>query len=769
MDVPPRFGQTSGLFLLSDPHPAPVRSKDDDDDDMKFTDRLEDWDCKNHQTITCRHYTTAGLSHEYQLWGLLVNMKQAPKQMINEFLSSMQSIWDQLEQFVHIVKDPVDATILATKQDQFRLIQFLMALTSEFEPAHATLLQQDPRTNQVLGIDRRVGWMFKLTSLHLPSTLTPPSSHVAHTASIFPLSLWHLRLDPSAILRIPHADSPVFPLAPPPIVDPVLDQISLLPLAAPPNLPFTAPPADSLVFPKNLYRPWILSLIGLLPFSFVALTESTRTRPNLMALVNGIRLVSLPRDMLRNMGLTMRRLLLMLLVLPLHLQVIQTIQTKFVFFIALFMVLSKLLESGLPSLAVLCISLASYLDDHSGIFDFKQFPHQQFEMKDLGHLSYFLGLEVSSDFNGYYLSQAKYASDLLSRAGSTDIKVVSTPLKMNAHLAPLDGTPLSDATLYHQLIGSLVYLTVIRPDIAHAVHLHSKKQHIVFLSSTEAEYPALASTTSELLTLCWLLEDIGFTYCSPTVIHCDNRSAIQIMQNDVFHECTKHIEIDCHLVHHHLSAGILRLHPVYLRSSQLALLIRLLTSLRRLFFLAAFIGWYRVTITAPILTYHLPFYLFFIRSRLVWERFVGGLGDSSLQRILSLLSAHPCLSSGFRDLLWLWLFGGQPVWGSPPVRVSVRVSLDYSTFEVDSSKPLFEGPLPHLNRMASLAKATSIQLLRGLLGWDLDSKLAAVPDNNCCGCSYYLLDCRQNLCSKGFPPPAVVDVVCGLFLFCCVC
>jgi hypothetical protein len=126
------------------------------------------------------------------------------------------------------------------------------------------------------------------------------------------------------------------------------------------------------------------------------------------------------------------------------------------------------------------------------------------------------------------------------------------------------------------------------------------------------------------------------------------------------------------------------------------------------------------------------------------------LGDSSLQRILSLLSAHPCLSSGFRDLLWLWLFGGQPVWGSPPVRVSVRVSLDYSTFEVDSSKPLFEGPLPHLNRMAPLAKATSIQLLRGLLGWDLDSKLAAVPDNNCCGCSYYLLDCRQNLCRRVF-------------------
>jgi hypothetical protein len=113
-------------------------------------------------------------------------------------------------------------------------------------------------------------------------------------------------------------------------------------------------------------------------------------------------------------------------------------------------------------------------DDHSGISDFKQFLHQQFEMKDLGHLGYFLGLEVSSDSTGYYLSQAKYASDLLSRAGLTDTKVVSTPLEMNARLTPLDGTPLSDATLYRQLVGSLVYLTVTRPDIAHAVHLVSQ-------------------------------------------------------------------------------------------------------------------------------------------------------------------------------------------------------------------------------------------------------------------------------------------------------
>ena len=81
-------------------------------------------------------------------------------------------------------------------------------------------------------------------------------------------------------------------------------------------------------------------------------------------------------------------------------------------------------------------------------------------------------------------------------------------------------------------------------------------------SSTEAKYRALADTASELVALHWLLEDMGLTHSSPTVIHCDHRSAIQIAHNDVFHEHTKHIKIDCHLVRHHLFAGILRLLPV---------------------------------------------------------------------------------------------------------------------------------------------------------------------------------------------------------------
>ena len=110
-------------------------------------------------------------------------------------------------------------------------------------------------------------------------------------------------------------------------------------------------------------------------------------------------------------------------------------------------------------------------DDMQGIQDLKHFLGRQFEMKDLGPLNYFLGLEVSSFTNGYYLTQAKYTSDLISQASITDSKIVDTPIEYNCRLNSHDGESLSDATLYKQLVGSLIYLTVTHPDISYAVHV----------------------------------------------------------------------------------------------------------------------------------------------------------------------------------------------------------------------------------------------------------------------------------------------------------
>ena len=113
-------------------------------------------------------------------------------------------------------------------------------------------------------------------------------------------------------------------------------------------------------------------------------------------------------------------------------------------------------------------------DDMQGIQDLKHFLGRQFEMKDLGPLNYFLGLEVFSSTNGYYLTQAKYTSDLISRASITDSKIVNTPIEYNCLLNSHDGESLSDATFYKQLVGSLIYLTVTRPDISYAVHIVSQ-------------------------------------------------------------------------------------------------------------------------------------------------------------------------------------------------------------------------------------------------------------------------------------------------------
>ncbi|CAL2250164.1 unnamed protein product [Prunus armeniaca] len=227
-------------------------------------------------------------------------------------------------------------------------------------------------------------------------------------------------------------------------------------------------------------------------------------------------------------------------------------------------------------------------DDLDGISQLKLALHDRFEMKDLGPLRYFLGIEVASS--------------------PKDTRVADTPLELNVRYSPSDGTPLDDPTLYRTIVGSLVYLTITRPDIAYAVHIvsqfvsspttlrwaaasdpfdrksttdyciflgdsliswKSKKQSVVSRSSAEAEYRAMASTAAEIVWLRWLLQDIGVSLSMPTLMYCDNKSAIQIAHNSVFHERTKHIELDCHFVRHHFQQGTISL-PFVSSTMQLA-------------------------------------------------------------------------------------------------------------------------------------------------------------------------------------------------------
>jgi hypothetical protein len=110
-------------------------------------------------------------------------------------------------------------------------------------------------------------------------------------------------------------------------------------------------------------------------------------------------------------------------------------------------------------------------DDVEHISHVKKQLGVQFQMSNLGPHNYFLGIEVSHSANGYYLSQLKYIQDLIVRSGITENRTAATPMDMHLQLRATDGTPLEDPSRYRHLVGSLVYLTVTRPDIAHAVHI----------------------------------------------------------------------------------------------------------------------------------------------------------------------------------------------------------------------------------------------------------------------------------------------------------
>ncbi|XP_042939594.1 secreted RxLR effector protein 161-like [Carya illinoinensis] len=107
------------------------------------------------------------------------------------------------------------------------------------------------------------------------------------------------------------------------------------------------------------------------------------------------------------------------------------------------------------------------------IEEFKQEMMKSFEMSDLGLLHYFLGMEVCQD-DGIFISQKKYAEDLLKRFNVADCKLVATPLIANEKLKEEDGEKLTDGATYRSLIGSLLYLTSTRPDLMFATSMLSR-------------------------------------------------------------------------------------------------------------------------------------------------------------------------------------------------------------------------------------------------------------------------------------------------------
>nr|GFB93272.1 ribonuclease H-like domain-containing protein [Tanacetum cinerariifolium] len=94
--------------------------------------------------------------------------------------------------------------------------------------------------------------------------------------------------------------------------------------------------------------------------------------------------------------------------------------------------------------------------------------HREFSMTDLGALNYFLGISVTRDSSGMFLSQRKYAMDILERAHMVGCNLSRTPVDIESKLGD-GGTSVVDPTVYWSLAGSLQYLTFTRPDIMYAM------------------------------------------------------------------------------------------------------------------------------------------------------------------------------------------------------------------------------------------------------------------------------------------------------------
>jgi len=107
--------------------------------------------------------------------------------------------------------------------------------------------------------------------------------------------------------------------------------------------------------------------------------------------------------------------------------------------------------------------------DTEEITSLKSFLNDQFKIKDLGKLHYFLGLEILYKNDGILISQRKFVQDLLKEFHVNGLTPVTSPLDPTVKLKAHEGEPLPDPTLYRKLVGKLNFLTHTRLDITYGV------------------------------------------------------------------------------------------------------------------------------------------------------------------------------------------------------------------------------------------------------------------------------------------------------------
>ncbi|XXG45853.1 hypothetical protein AAC387_Pa02g0824 [Persea americana] len=131
-----------------------------------------------------------------------------------------------------------------------------------------------------------------------------------------------------------------------------------------------------------------------------------------------------------------------------------------------------------PQVVTIC---AIYVDDliitgnnSENVENIKKSLFQQFEMTDLGELQFFLGIEILKSDQGILIMQKKFALELLLKFGLLNSRSALTPLEVNHRLSKDEGTLIDDPRSYREMVGSLIYVTISRPDLAYSVGIVSQ-------------------------------------------------------------------------------------------------------------------------------------------------------------------------------------------------------------------------------------------------------------------------------------------------------
>ncbi|KAL0397063.1 UNVERIFIED_CONTAM: Retrovirus-related Pol polyprotein from transposon TNT 1-94 [Sesamum calycinum] len=194
----------------------------------------------------------------------------------------------------------------------------------------------------------------------------------------------------------------------------------------------------------------------------------------------------------------------------------------------------------------------------------KDYLHSLFTIKDLGEARYFLGLEIARSSDGLYVAQNKYVQDIIRDIGLQNAKSTSTPFSLGLKLSENCGALLTDPEKYRRPCeehwrAAVHVVRYLKGTPTKGLFLPSSSSFLL-RAYCDADWASCTDSRRSLTGFCIFLGDALVSWktkkqttVSRSTAEAEYRSmaataALHIMANPVFHERTKHIELDCHVI-----------------------------------------------------------------------------------------------------------------------------------------------------------------------------------------------------------------------------